>query len=260
MKKTVILIAILGFGAVGAYYLSGKREAAKAAETAVPIWIEADSTEAIERRIASDFSLTRQDILEAIQLAHPEVTDADIDRFLANRYIEAKTIDGELRYFKKSPRNIGLLNPEYNGGVKLRGAAASEKRISYVDSVLKYYKGKNKQGLSHEVTYRFSVDVPGDPALAGDTLRVWMPVPFDSTHCQRQRSVEILSAEPADYILSQGRSAHNTIYFTLPAPAPGDTAHFEYVGRFVTSGAHFAPEAIESAMKPYDTESALYKE
>lgn len=257
MKKTIILAVVLLIGAATAYFISEKIEAQKAPE--LPVWVESDSLSAIQRRIASDFSLSRAEVLEAIQVKYPHVTDADLDRFVASHYLEVMTIDGEQRFFRKSARNVGLLNPEFSGGFTHRGATASEKRISYVDSVIDFYAGKNPEGLSHQVTYRFSIDVPGNEAIADDTLRLWLPLPLDNDMCARQRNVEILAADPENYTLSAGKSVHNTVFFEIPSPAPGDTAHVEYIGRFITSGAFMPADEILDNIKPYNTQSDIYK-
>lgn len=178
-------------------------------------WIEADSLTAINARIAADFPLTRAQVLEAIQQKHPEVTDADIDTFVARHYIEATVIDGEQRFHRKAARNIELLNPAYNGGFEHRGASASAERISYVDSVLNFYRGTNPEGLAHEVTYRFTVDVPYSEGIKGDTLRVWMPLPLDNALCGRQSEVVIVDKSQPDVILSGDKSVHNTVFLRL---------------------------------------------
>lgn len=258
MKKILIVAAAAGLGAIGAYMaFSESRSYAAEEQIDLPEWLENDSAKAIARRTAADFSLDRAGMLDAVRRIHPEVTDADIDTFATKHYIERMMIDGKECYHRKSPRNLNLLHPVYNGGARRRGDRASEARISYVDSVLNYYRGKNSSGLRHAVTFRFSIDVPYNEAFAGDTLRVWMPVPVATV---RQSDIEILSAAPSDYILSDGRSVHNSIYFTQAAPAPGDTAHFEYTGSFVTSGQYVSASDIEANLKPYNTESAEYKQ
>lgn len=260
MKKGIILFFALAVGAWGAYEIARHAETKPEAPAAAGSeWLETDSAAAVQNRLKADFNLSRAEVLERIQASHPEVTDADIDSFIAARFIEARTIDGEQRFHRKSPRNINLLNPAYCSGYGPRGAAASPARISYVDSVLDYYKGRNDSGLSHRVTYRFTVDVPYCDAIAGDTLRVWMPVPLGTDACPRQRDIQILDASPARYVLSGGRSLHNTIYMEAPAPAPGDTAHFEYVGRFITSGAYVPAAAIAEAVRPYRTDGEIYR-
>ncbi len=106
-----------------------------------------------------------------------------------------------------------------NGHMSGRGDRASEARISYADSVLNFSRGKNSFGGAHKVTYRFSIDVPYHPAIADDTLRVWMPFPIES---ERQHEINILSAKPEEYIVSEpGQSVHRTIYFSAPVAEPG---------------------------------------
>ena len=120
-----------------------------------PSWLEVDSAAAIRARTVADFPLTREELLAEIVKTHPEVTDADIDTFLARRYLEAITLDdGSLRFFRKSMRNLNLLHPDYNGGARRRGDRASAARISYADSIIAYYNGSNPEGRSHRVTYR----------------------------------------------------------------------------------------------------------
>lgn len=253
MRKIIILIAILAIGAF-AYTKLIDRFAPRKAE--VPVWLETDSAAAIEARTAADFSLSTEEVLEAIRRDHPEVTEAMLDSFAAAHYVERRMQDGEMRYFRKTARNLGLLCPAYNGGTPPRGAKASPARISYVDSVLDYCRGTNPEGMAHAVVFRFSVDVPGHEAIAGDTLRVWMPYPMTTA---RQSDVAVLEAQPAGYIVSGDRSPHSSIYFEGIAPQEGDTAHFEYTARFVTRGAFAAAEDIEKNLKPYDTASAEYK-
>ncbi|MCM1066480.1 MAG: transglutaminase domain-containing protein [Muribaculaceae bacterium] len=231
-----------------------------ASDACAPTWLETDSASAIESRTLADFSLTRSDLLALVQEKHPEVKDADIDSFLSHHYVEAKSFSGGVgeRFHRKSARNLELLNPYYNGGARRRGDQASAARINYVDSVLDFYTGKNPEGLRHRVTYRFSIDVPYDEAIDGDTLRVWMPLPLGSPEGGRQSEVEILGTTPAEYILSGDKSVHNSIYFEAPAPAPGDTAHFSCSARFVTSGA-YTPAKELAAAKPYRTDYEIYR-
>ncbi|MDE5594715.1 MAG: transglutaminase domain-containing protein [Muribaculaceae bacterium] len=225
-------------------------------KTDTPAWLEADSAAAIQSRLESDFSLTFDSAARLVREKHPELSDSDIMDMISKKYMEAKTINGELRFHRKSPRNLNLLCPAYNGGVKARGETASDARIAYVDSVISWYKGTNKEGLAHKVKYRFSIDVPYHEALDGDTLRVWMPLPLES---ERQSEISILGTEPAEYLTSSPEtSVHNTVYLEKPV-VTGQPTHFECTVEFVTSGAYFSPEYILNNIKDYDRESELYK-
>lgn len=237
MKTTVILL----LGALSAFGAS-----------AAPPWLETDSARAICGRIERDFSLTLDEALPMILERYPGYTKERVRRAVENKWLETREIDGQTRVFRKGVRNLGLLDPELNGGWTSRNFDVSDARLAQVDSIL-----ADPDGRAMQVTYRFCIDVPYDPAIAGDTLRVWMPVPIES---ERQTRVHIISASPADYILSEGRSLHNTIHFKAPAPAvPGDTAHFEYTGIYDVRPQYFDPTEIRAKMLPYDKSSDLYR-
>lgn len=226
------------------------------AVTDLPVWIESDSAAAIQSRIQSDFSLSFDSAAALVRQTHPELTDSAIMAMIENHYMEAKTIDGKLRIHRKSPRNLNLLCPDYNGGVKARGETASAARISYADSVIAWSEGRNPEGAAHKVKYRFSIDVPYHEALENDTLRVWMPLPFNS---DRQSDVTIINTEPAEYIVSTpDKSVHNTIYFVKAVEKDSPT-HFECVAEFTTHGAYFSPDFIRKNIRDYDRQSDLYK-
>lgn len=235
-------------------------QAQSPAETvpARPYWIEADSAKAIASRTRADFPFTFGEAAAIIRKEHPEVSDSDIRQFISHHYIEAKVIDDTLRIHRKSPRNLNLLNPAMNGGARFRGDRASEKRISYADSILRWQQGLNPEGGAHEVTFVFSIDVPYNEALVGDTLRVWMPFPLES---QRQHSVEVISAFPQKYLIADTlQSVHHSIYFEQPASSdPGHDTHFEYTARFTTKGEYHSPETIAKNTRPYETASELYR-
>lgn len=230
---------------------------ALSAPASAPRWLEADSAQAIMQRTRADFPYTVDEYYELIKAKDPSFTREQLREYIDKKYVETLTFDGVERVFRKAPGNMKLLNPATNGGWKHRGSQASAARISYVDSVVRQREGKNPLGAAHKVVYRFSVDVPYNSAIDGELLSVWMPVPMAT---QRQHSFRLLSASPAQYVMSDGKSDHNTICFHGLAPQPGDTAHFEYVAEFVTEGEYFPADEILAKMKPYNKKSKLYKE
>jgi hypothetical protein len=250
IKKSIVLYAMLACVV--------PLSAATGVTDSHPRWLEADSAQAIQNRIRSDFSLPYDSAARIISEKYPQLGEFNLEDLSAKSYIESMNVDGKNMIFRKSPRNIGLLCPTILGNdVAPRGANASDARIAFVDSILDYQDGKNPLGAAHEVVYTFSIDVPYHKEIVGDTLRVWMPVPIES---QRQSDFKMISATPGEYIISdQEQSVHHTIYFTAPAPAEGDTAHFEYTASFITKGEYFSPEYIRSHIKPYDKDSELYR-
>lgn len=222
------------------------------ATTETPVWLEADSTQAIKSRLLSDFRITWPEAVEIFKEKY-DIDEPTLEQWAANKYIEVKEIDGVRRIHRKSPGNAQLLNPELNGGWKFRGSTASPARISYVDSVLNWYDGNNDLGVAHVVNYTFKIDVPYDPALEGDTIKVWMPLPFESA---RQTAPKILSSTHP-YVCSGDKSVHSTVYMAQPV-VKDSTAHFAYTGQFVTRGQYFSHESILAKLKPYNTSDPEY--
>ncbi len=261
IMKNKLLISLFLIAATGAFWLSSR--ASQGTETSTPSWLETDSSAAIHSRLLYDFPWTVDEARAHIRERHPDLTDAQIDSFVAKGYIETKVIDGERRVHRKAPRNLGLLNPEMSGTTG-RGDEARAERISYVDSVLAYYDGTNPKGLAHRVVYRFSIDVPYHEALEGDTIRVWLPLPLTDPTVEYQSDVEITDASHsylrADALVSSGAPTHNSVYMSAPAAGPGDTLHFEYTGAFTAKGQWMSDEEMRARLQPYDTESEIYKE
>ena len=220
-----------------------------------PTWLESDSAAAINSRISRDFPYTVDQFYEIVKAENPSYTKSDLKRDIDEGLVETMTIGGKTMVFRKALRNMKLLNEVKTGEWKGRGSQASAARISYVDSILDYADGKNPLGGAHKVKYRFTIEVPVDENIENDTLKVWMPFPMAT---QRQRNIRLVSAEPAEYVLSGDRSVHNSIFFKAPSGNAGDTVRFSYVAEFDTKGEYFDPEMIARNIKPYDKNSAVY--
>lgn len=227
---------------------------ATAAGAEMPKWLESDSAVAITSRTRADFPWTVAEFYEIAVKEEPSLTRDELQRRIDKKYVETLRFGDTVRVFRKALRNMRLLDPQFRQGSH-RGSTASSARISYVDSVLAHRDGRNPLGAAHRVKYRFTVDVPNHEAILGDTLRVWLPLPMAT---QRQSNIHILDSSHK-YILSDGRSEHNSIYFEAPVGAPGDTTHFEYTAEFDTKGEYYPADYILANIKPYDTGSELYK-
>lgn len=234
------------------------------AQTTAQKWLEADSAKAIQSRLEADFSLTIPQAVQKInQLYNLGIDSAQLIDYANNHYVELKNINGQNRIHRKSPSNLKLLHPALNGGVKPRGATASPARISYVTDAIEASQGNGtlktplQPNAARTVNFTFTIDVPYDAALKGDTLRVWMPVPLETP---RQQNITILNTSQPDYILSSPQtSPHNTIYFEAPV-VEGKDSHFEYTAQYTALSQYFAPEYILENIRPYDKTSALYQE
>lgn len=216
-----------------------------------PAWLEPDSASAMKYRLNRDFSYTVDDIKAKL----PEISPEKIDEYIANGYIESMQIDGVTKIHRKAPGNVKLLAPDLRGEWKGRKSSFTESEQKMVAKNIANSVGDGTPVDTIRITYRFTIDVPTHDFLRGDTLTVYMPVPFESA---RQSRVRILSASPADYVLSTlDRSVHNTICFRQPVTA--DTTHFEYVCEYDVAAQYYDPEYIRKNIRPYDKNSELYK-
>lgn len=232
-------------------------QADRAAKADVPEWLETDSALAIHQRLLHDFPVTFEEGAKEIMEKYPGINLDSVRAYVDRKYIETMVIDSQERMFRKSVRNLGLLNPAFNGGWKHRGYNASPQRISYADSIIRYVNGELPDGGAHRVKIRFSIDVPYNQILKSDTLRAWLPFPIES---ERQSDVKLITTYPSENIVSgPDQSVHRTVYMQQPV-MEGDTAHFEYVAEFTTHGRYFSPESIKKKLKPYDKESETYRQ
>mgnify|MGYP007025184919 CR=1 FL=1 len=92
------------------------------------------------------------------------------------------------------------------------------------------------------------VDVPYHESLAGDTLRLWLPVPRPS---QRQSDIRVIATTPAAHSISDpSASPHRSVYMEQPVSDGRDT-HFDMTVEYTASAEYFDPEQILADMRPY---------
>lgn len=251
-KKLFSFSALIAYGLIS---VSCSARSVTADSPDISSWLETDSLAAIHGRLLRDFPLTFDEGASEIINKYPHLNIDSIRDKVAEKYVEAMVIDGEERMFRKSVRNIGLLDPTLNGGWKHRGWNASPARISYVDSIIRHSEGNLSRGGAHKIVLSYSIDVPFNELLAGDTLSVWMPYPIEST---RQPHVNLISTSQNDFIISPlNESAHRTLFMKAPV-VDNETTHFEYVVEYIARGQFFSPRYIETNIRPYDKESEDY--
>ena len=218
---------------------------------AVPQWFETDSASAVRARIARDFPY---EISKSKEL-FPDYSQKQIDRMIADKTIETLEIDGKRYIHRKAVRNVPLLLEGKQKGW-VRGAQSKESRRQMLKEILAQSKGDGSLSNLQEVKVRFTVKVPYNDLMKGDTLRVWLPFPLQTV---RQPKVTLDAVSDNMIALStQGRSVHNTLFGKAPV-VEGDTAVFSYDATFIVGAQYFSPDYIRKNIKPYDKDSELYK-
>jgi len=212
-----------------------------------------DSAQSIMSRINRDFSMTPEQGRKLIEERMPDVTDAQIENWKQTRKLEVMNIDGQERWFRKSVRNLWLLADE------MAEDHQRDHEESYRSGRHKYLQAmrsgadENSVRNWHHANITFTLDVVADAVPAGETLRVWMPIPFENV---RQRNVELISSNlPAT--LSDG-SIHHTVYMEAVAQQ-GQPTHFEYTFAYDLGERHIAQQDMLLLLRPYRTDSEIYQ-
>ncbi len=215
-----------------------------------------DSIRQTMYRIRKDFSLSPTAGRAQIEkrMGHG-VSDEKIEYWKSKRYIEALTIDGKEWWFRRGVGNFFLLN---NEDFKTANEAERKSTHDYYarfchEAALEPELDDNLRN-PHRWQLTFTLTVNANAVPDGDTLRAWLPYPMETT---RQTDVHMLGAS-APVTLSQG-TFHHTAYMTAVAEKDKPTT-FSITYGFTSYEQHFSRAEIMANLKPYDTESALYRE
>lgn len=204
-----------------------------------------DSLNQIMERIRKDFTLTPEDGVKAIREKMPEATDAQIAQWKATKAIEWMNIDGQEWWFRKAVRNLWLLGKEFAATNAQENAEESENLRKYVVEALRSTADANGVRNWHHANVTFTLDVKADAIPAGETLRVWMPIPYENL---RQRNVKLESSN-RPVVWSDG-SKHHTVYMEAVAEK-GKPTHFEYTFSYDVGERHIAQQDLMAMVKPY---------
>lgn len=215
--------------------------------------VRIDSLNTIMQRIRADFTLTPAEGIAKIKERMPQVTEAQIEKWKATKKIEYMIIDGKECWFRKSVGNLWLLADE------LATDHAADKTDSY-----NYHRGHYLAAMKttpdangtrdwNKVQITFKLDVKADAVPAGETVKVWMPYPFENL---RQRNIHFIkSNRPVTF--SDG-SKHHTVYMEAVAEK-GKPLHFEYTFSYEVGERHIAKQDMLALLQPYDKNSEVYK-
>lgn len=215
--------------------------------------LQIDSLQEIIERLRYDFSLTPEEGVKMVKEIVPEADDELIAEWKSKGYLETMTIDGREMWFRKSVRNLRLIDVEdfglYN---KLAKRGVEEKYAAYFNDMIAKQPDERGTRNWHRVKLTFSLEVEAGAVPTGEMVRVWLPFPFENG---RQRNIRLLSSSHKP-TMSQG-SVHHTVYMEAPAEA-GKPTQFGIEVSYDVGGQYFAIDELKRNLKPYDTTSELY--
>ena len=215
--------------------------------------VRIDSLRTIMQRIRTDFRITPEEGVKMIREKMPEATDAQIQHWKDTRALEVMNIDGKEMWFRKSVGNLWLLGKEFAAQNAADNHESFLTRRKYYLEAMRTPADKNNVRDWRRVNITFTLDVNADAVPAGETLRVWMPFPYENL---RQKNIRLENSN-REGPFSQG-SKHHTVYMEAVAEK-GKPTHFEYTFSYDVGERHYSQQDLIAMLEPYNTASAEYK-
>jgi hypothetical protein len=218
-----------------------------------------DSLQEISERIKRDFRLTEADVKSRLAKYYPELNPSQMAEWENKLRLEMRLIDGEKRYFSQAVSNLFRMDDvakarkqEVDGcqadSLKLFCLKHTEKIISETA-----VSGKPENPVSMKLTY--TIEVKPNAVPDGETIRCWMPFPRVGN--ARQKNIKLLKSDPEMAVVAPESDFQRAVYMEKKAVKDQPTL-FQIELELESSAQYFdlKPEEI----KPYNTESAVYKE
>ena len=210
-------------------------------------------------RVKLDFNKTKEEVvgwIEENRLFTP--SDSLLDNWEQSKALEFRVINGQKKYFRNAAPNIFRVDasarelsvaPTPNSDVPLDALLID----AFNHKVSSDTKGKYLLP-EKSMKARYTLTVNADVVPDGEILKVWLP--FPRKDIDRQTNVELLATSQPDYILSDDKTAHTSLYMEQKAVA-GEPAVFWIDFEFTSRGEWFNLSEIETG--PYDTSSMLFR-
>lgn len=206
-------------------------------------------------KLRSDFRRTKDEMISYIGRYYGDSTLAKVNGWIADGTLEYRVIDGDTLFFRNAAPNVFRVD---KGAIRRAsvgddGGRAQDSVLNVnLPAILAAPSGELADGKTMKIRHR--VTVQADAVPAGDTLRVWIPLP--RADVSRQTDIELLATSDSA-VVSPLDYGHHSAYMERVAEAGKPTEFFvEY--KYTAWGQHFDLEGVE--IEPYDTTSALYKE
>ncbi len=217
------------------------------------------SQEEKERRIAIDFNRDSAYIVDYLKGFYPDLTAEQMESWEKSNALECRIINGKKMYFRNAGRNLFRIDTAANAVFDSITTPDPDPLHLFLDTLLRNVIADSRaehKALVDPVSYKikFKLTVDADAVPAGELVRAWMPYPREDQ--DSQTNVELLASSD-EYKIAPDNIAHKSIYMEKPAVAGKPTIFtYEISFKCYNEWYDFKPEDV----KPYNTESDLYKE
>jgi hypothetical protein len=218
-----------------------------------------DSIIDIGRRVRLDFGLNEKAVKEQLSKYFSVLDTALFRNWETTQKLEMRKIDGEKRYFINAVANLFRLDNEARKfKVKVEGLQVDSLNLFCLQHTQKVISEITVSGeivLPVRMKIGYVIDVDMNTVPEGKIIRCWMPFPREGN--ARQKNVHLISSEPEDAEIATNSNLQRSIYMEKIAVKDRPTI-FRIEFEVETSAQYF--ELKPEEIKPYNTESAVYKE
>lgn len=210
-------------------------------------------------RVKLDFNRAREEIvgwIEKNRLFTP--SDSLLDSWERSEVLEFRIIEGEKRYFRNAAPNIFRVDASARELNLASSPSSDVPRDALLTDAFNHKISSDTKGKyllpEKSMKVRYTLTVNADAVPDGEILKVWLP--FPRKDIDRQTNVELLATSQPDYILSDDKTAHTSLYMEQKA-IKGEPSVFWTDFQFTSRGEWFDLSEIEAA--PYDKNSTLFR-
>ncbi len=218
-----------------------------------------DSIVDIGRRIGLDFRLTESEVKSQLSKYFPDLDSSEMHKWENSLKLEMRLIDGEKRYFKNAVSNLFRLDDEARKfKEKVDGIQVDSLDLFCLQHTAKVISATKTSGepvLPVRMKLTYTVKAKPNVVPEGQIIRCWMPFPREG-HA-RQKNINLLKSDPEKAMGAPESDLQHAVYLEKKAVKDQPTV-FQIEFEVETAAQYFDldPEKI----KPYNTESSVYKE
>ena len=218
-----------------------------------------DSIVDIGRRIRLDFRLTETDVKSQLSKYFPDLDPATMQKWENTLKLEMRPIDGEKRYFKNAVANLFRLDDEARkfkdqvDGIQVDSLDLF--CLQHTAKVISATKTSGEPVLPVYMILTYTVKAKLNAVPEGKIIRCWMPFPREEY--VRQKNIKLLKSDPEAVAIAPENDLQRSVYLEKKAVKDQPTV-FQIEFEVETSAQYF--DLNPDQIKPYDTESEVYKE
>lgn len=198
----------------------------------------------IIRRIRIEYALDQASLLAKLKRSLPDVTADELTAWREAGQVRARTLDGQVRYFRSEPSNMFRFCPPARERLAARDpsmtpaagdARATSKLREHLAAVIAAARKSGQPEVlpvTHRVKYRLTVlpNLPG--AKAGALVRCWLPFPQEY---RQQKDIKLLHTSPVERFVAPTAvdgfpmrgSPQRTVYLERKIDDPSKPVVFE---------------------------------